>query len=158
MTATWAAISMSSRLRLFTIPATIAGTGPQVRLHLGTKAPGPTWSATPSDDYEPWRSGGRALPTCPPNPARPGHLEPVPTRDDTRATVSPEATVTPEATIKPGRQSQPDGEPAAATTLSSGHERSGLAARSSSLTGEAIHRVLKAGQDLEGRRTRYHGP
>src|SRR5450631_148911 len=95
MTATWAAISMSSRLRLFTIPATIAGTGPQVRLHLGTKAPGPTWSATPSDDYEPWRSGGRALPTCPPNPARPGHLEPVPTRDDTRATVSPEAKVTP---------------------------------------------------------------
>jgi hypothetical protein len=157
MTATWAAISMSSRLRLFTIPATIAGTGPQVRLHLGTKAPGPARSATPSDDYEPWRSAGRALPTGPPNPARPGHLEPVPTRDDTRATVTPEATVSPEATvtpeatvspeatIKPGRQSRPDGEP-------------GLAPRSSSLTGEAIHRVPKAGQDLEGRRTCYHGP
>ena len=39
------------RLRLFTLPATIARTGRQVRLHLATKAPWSTWSTTASGSY-----------------------------------------------------------------------------------------------------------
>ena len=47
------------RLRLFTLPATIARTGRQVRLHPATKAPGATSSTKASDGYEPWPSQGR---------------------------------------------------------------------------------------------------
>ena len=47
------------RLRLFTLPATIARTGRQVRLHLATKAPGSTSSKKASGGYEPSRSPGR---------------------------------------------------------------------------------------------------
>jgi hypothetical protein len=67
------------RLRLFTLPATIPGTGRQVRLHLATKAPGSTSSTRASDGYEPWPSSGRNTPPAQQPLRAPGYLEPAPT-------------------------------------------------------------------------------
>jgi len=79
------------RLRLFTLPATIPRTGRQVRLHLATKAPGSTSSTKASDGHELWPSLIDVHPARPNNHrATPGHMEPAPTRDDTRTTVTPQ--------------------------------------------------------------------
>jgi len=80
------------RLRLFTIPATIAHTGRRVLLHLAAKAP---WADLLDTAVQRLRAltaapGGKAHPHRPDNHGTtPGHLEPAPTRDDTRATVTP---------------------------------------------------------------------
>ncbi len=59
------------RLRLFTLPATIARTGRQVRLHLATKAPWPTSSTKASGSSEPWPSPGKNQSTRPTTTPRP---------------------------------------------------------------------------------------
>ena len=103
------------RLRLFTLPATIARTGRQVRLHPATKAP---WSSTKAyGGYGPSRSPGK------------GSTSPVPT-----TTVLPPATWNrrpPETTLGP--PSHPNDKinssrrPSAAATLKHpGRERSRL--------------------------------
>ena len=78
------------RLRLFTLPATIARTGRQVRLHLATKAP---WVDLVNEGVRRLRasrSPDREHLTRPNNHrATPDHLESAPTRDDTRVTVTP---------------------------------------------------------------------
>lgn len=55
------------RLRLFTLPATIARTGRQVRLHLATKLLGPTGSTRAWAAYDPWPSLADAHPARPYN-------------------------------------------------------------------------------------------
>jgi len=78
------------RLQLFTIPVTIARTGRRVRLHLAAKAPWTDLVNNAVHDCGLSRSQVERSTRRPDNPGTtPGQLEPAPTRDDTRATVTP---------------------------------------------------------------------
>jgi len=78
------------RLRLFTVPAALARTGRRVLLHLAAKAPGPTSPDAPSCDCAPWPPPAKNDIPVPTTPTRPPALAPAPTRDDTRAAVTPD--------------------------------------------------------------------
>jgi len=94
------------RLRLFTLPASIARTGRQVRLHLATKAPGSTSSTKASAGYEPWPSPVDVHPPVPTTTARP------PATWNRRP---PETTLGPPS--HPNDKTNSSRRPAAATTL-----------------------------------------